>query len=164
MVTASLRDVYNSRPCAEPVGGKVLSGWAILAERASGSRVIAVDGPQIAPWGAFLECLRAAIDKRGSTVCVVDARDGMAAWETILAETSSSVLPDDPDFERLPTASLPDLFHQPVWAEPDAGCVTIIAGPGAALSAHDALWYVDYPQAACRSRRRCRHRAQPRSA
>lgn len=60
--------------------------------------------------------------------------------------TSSTELAEDPDFETLAAASLEDLFGRPVQAERDTDAVTVIFGPGAALSRHDELWYFDQPK------------------
>lgn len=70
----------------------------------------------------------------------------MASWETIRVLTSSTELAEDPDFETLAAASLEDLFGRPVQAERDTDAVTVIFGPGAALSRHDELWYFDQPK------------------
>jgi mannose-6-phosphate isomerase class I len=145
-VTGSSPPVYDPCPRYEPVGGVVLSGWAILADRAARTRVLAVDGPEVAPWDDLVSHLHRELVDRGVVARVVDARDGMASWEKIQVLTSSAELADDPDFEALATASLQDLFDRPVQAEDDAGVVTIIFGPGAALSPHDELWYLDHPK------------------
>jgi mannose-6-phosphate isomerase class I len=128
------------------VDGVVLSGWTTLAERAARTRLLAVDGPEIAPWGELVSQLRRELGERGIAVHALDAREGMASWETIVASTSSTKLADDPDFETLADASLEDLFRRPVQAESDTDAVTVIFGPGAALSRHDELWYFDKPK------------------
>jgi len=124
----------------------VLSGWTTLAERAARTRLLAVDGPEIAPWDELVSELRRELGQRGVTVHALDAREGMASWETIVASTSSTELADDPDFETLAEASLEDLFQRPVQAESKTDAVTVIFGPGAALSGHDELWYFDKPK------------------
>ena len=137
---------YDPYPCYEPVDGVVLSGWTTLAERASRTRLLAVDGPEIAPWDELVSQLRRELGERGIAVHALDAREGMASWEAIVASTSSTELADDPDFETLAVASLEDLFGRPVQAESDTDALTVIFGPGAALSRHDELWYFDQPK------------------
>ncbi len=110
------------------------------------ARVLAVDGPEIAPWNELVSQLRRELGERGVVAHIVDARDGMASWETIRVLTSSTELAEDPDFETLAAASLEDLFGRPVQAERDTDAVTVIFGPGAALSRHDELWYFDQPK------------------
>jgi len=145
-VTGSSPRAYDPYPCYDPVGGVVLSGWTTLAEHAARTRLLAVDGPEIAPWDELVSQLRRELGERGVAVHALDAREGMASWEMIVASTSSTELADDPDFETLADASLEDLFVRPVQAERDTDEVTVIFGPGAALSRHDELWYFDQPK------------------
>jgi hypothetical protein len=67
---------YDPYPCYEPVNGVVLSGWTTLAERASRTRLLAVDGPEIAPWDELVSQLRSKLGQRGVAVRILDARDG----------------------------------------------------------------------------------------
>jgi mannose-6-phosphate isomerase class I len=145
-VTGFLPRAYDPFPCYEPVNGVVLCGWTTLAERAARSRRLAVDGPEIAPWDELVSQLRSKLGQRGVAVRMLDARDGMASWETIVASTSSTELADNPEFETLADASLEELFQRPVQAESGTDAVIVIFGPGAALSAHDELWYFDQPK------------------
>lgn len=118
----------------------------MLADRAARAGVLAVDGPEIAPWDELVSELRRELSRRDVAADIIDARDGMASWKTIRALTSSTELAEDPDFEKLAAASLQDLFQRPVQAERDTEAVTVIFGPGAALSRHDELWYLDQPK------------------
>jgi hypothetical protein len=145
-VTGSSPRAYDPYPSYEPVGGVVLSGWTTLADHAARTRLLAVDGPEIAPWDELVSQLRRELGERGIAVHALDAREGMASWEAIVASTSSTVLADDPDFETLAVASLEDLFRRPVQADRDTDALTVIFGPGAALSRHDELWYFDQPK------------------
>jgi hypothetical protein len=137
---------YDPLPCYEPVGGNVIHGWPAFAELAAGCRILAVDGPEIAPWAVLVDHLREGVGRHGVTVRVVDARDGMAAWEKIVAATASAELVDDPDFEVLAACSLSDLFEHPVQVDLCTDGLTLVFGPGAALSRHDTLWYFDLPK------------------
>lgn len=137
---------YDPWPYYRPVEGAVLSGWSILADLAKRTPVLAVDGPEIAPWSALVDHLRDRLRRQGMPVHMVDARDGMASWENIVAATTSAQLTDDPDFEVLASASLADLFEHPVDVDLAANGLTIVFGPGAALSRHRTLWYFDLPK------------------
>jgi mannose-6-phosphate isomerase class I len=145
-VTGSSPRAYDPYPFYEPVGGVVLSGWTTLADHAARTRLLAIDGPEIAPWNELVSQLRRELGDRGIAVHALDAREGMASWEAIVASTTSTELANDPDFETLAVASLEDLFRRPVQAESDTDALTVIFGPGAALSRHDQLWYFDQPK------------------
>lgn len=145
-MTGSQPRGYDPLPYYRPVDGAVLSGWSILADLAARTRVLAVDGPEIAPWSALVDHLRDRLSQQGVPVHIVDARDGMASWEKILTATASAELADDPDFEVLASGSLADLFEHPVDVDLAADGLTIVFGPGAALSRHDTLWYLDLPK------------------
>ena len=71
----------------------VLSGWTTLADHAARTRLLAVDGPEIAAWNELAGRLRRELGERGVAVHALDAREGMASWES----TSSTELADDPD-------------------------------------------------------------------
>lgn len=137
---------YDPLPYYRPVDGAVLRGWSILADLAAEIRVLAVDGPAIAPWPELINQLRDRVGRKGVPVRVLDARDGMASWEKIVATTTSAHLADDPDFEMLADDSLADLFEHPVEADQAADGLSIVCGPGAGLSPHDTLWYFDLPK------------------
>ena len=96
-MTGSSPSAYDPHPCYEPVGGVVLSGWTTLADHAARTRLLAVDGPEIAPWNELVSQLRRELGERGVAVHALDAREGMASWESIVASTSSTELADDPD-------------------------------------------------------------------
>ncbi len=117
-----------------------------MASLAGQGVLLAVDGPELAPWDMLVAQLRRRLGGRDIEVDVFDARDGMASWADVLAATTSRELADDPDFEKLATISLDDLCAQPVEPEPRPGAVTVVLGPGAALSEHDELWYLDRPK------------------
>ena len=77
------------------------------------------------------------------------------------------MLADDPDFATVPRCSLSDLFDK-VPDPPDAETrLALVLGPGAALVAHDALWYADLPKRyaeAAVTAGRDRNLGQPRTA
>ena len=67
---------YDPCPLYGTVGGAVLSGWDRLADHAAQARVLAVDGPQIAPWDELVCQLRHRLAERGLVAGTVDARNG----------------------------------------------------------------------------------------
>ena len=76
----------------------------------------------------------------------LDLRNWFSPWPEILRATTSTVLADDPDFERLPTGELRQLFQElPTTHAPPTG-VLVAYGPGAALLGSNFLWYVDLPK------------------
>ena len=77
-MTGSSTRVYDPCPRYEPVGGVVLSGWTTLADRAARARVLAVDGPEIAPWNELVSQLRRELGERRVVAHLVAARAGMA--------------------------------------------------------------------------------------
>ncbi len=137
---------YDPMPCYPPVGGEVRPGWPTLVALAAGYRILAVDGPEIAPWPVLVHHLQEGLRRRGVAVRVVDARESMAAWEKILTATASAELADDPDFEVLAGCSLADLFDQPPPVDIGLDDLTVVFGPGAALCRYDTLWYFDLPK------------------
>jgi mannose-6-phosphate isomerase class I len=125
----------------------VVSGWGALADRAARTNLLAVDGPECAPWERLLKELRCGLERSSLAMRARDARAGLASWETILAKTSSTALAADADFEMLSGATLEDLVERPVQpAAAGVGTVSVVFGPGAALSRHDELWYFDLPK------------------
>ncbi len=56
----------------------MLSGWDRLADDAAQARVLAVDGPRIAPWDELVCKLHHRLAERGLVARTVDARNGMA--------------------------------------------------------------------------------------
>jgi hypothetical protein len=78
-VTGSSLRAYDPCPFYEPVGGVVLSGWTTLADHAAHTRLLAVDGPEIAPWNELASQLRRELGQRSIAVLTLDAREGMAA-------------------------------------------------------------------------------------
>jgi hypothetical protein len=61
----------------------VLSGWTTFADHAARTRLLAVDGPEIAPWNELVSQLQRELLERGIVARILDVRDGMASWETI---------------------------------------------------------------------------------
>lgn len=141
---------YEPNPSYPPVGGSVHRGWkqpvdadiTLSSERAV---VLAIDGPMCAPWKAAIDGLEVTLATADVHVAFIDMRQHFKPWSEVLALTSTPELADDPDFAKLPTAKLADLINVPeLPVEPDG--VIVVYGPGAALAAHDVLWYADLPK------------------
>ncbi len=69
-----------------------------------------------------------------------------APWDRIVERTATPELASDHEFERLASASLQQFFDGFPHVQPRTGETRVIAGPGAALVAHDMLWYLDLPK------------------
>ena len=108
--------------------------------------ILAVDGPAAVDWDLVATELCDALASRELVAKQLDMREHFASWPDVLARTASAALDDDPDFAPLSRADLADFFTVLPEAEPAADGVTVVFGPGAALVAHDALWYADLPK------------------
>ena len=139
--------MYERNPHYAPVGGVVAAGWDDpVTHLPRPPMVLAVDGPAILDWDAVVDGLCRALHTRGSATTRLDLRDWFSPWPEILRATSSAALADDPDFERLATGELRQLFRElPTTHTPPTG-VLVAYGPGAALLDSDCLWYVDLPK------------------
>lgn len=138
---------YVAEPCYSPVGASVGKGWEALAgPLVAGACVVAVDGPAVAPWEALVRGVRRVLAKRGVDAGFVPTARWLLPWAKIQELTSSLELADDPDFERLPSRELSELFRMPSRVDAERGRVVIVYGPGAAFVAHDLLWYADLPK------------------
>jgi mannose-6-phosphate isomerase class I len=107
--------------------------------------VLAIDGPEIAPWRGFVADVVRALADRGVPATVRDVRGSFLPWPKIVELTSSALLEGDPDFDALADGALGDLF-QPLDVVPAGPGLTVVFGPGAALVEHDVLWYADLPK------------------
>jgi mannose-6-phosphate isomerase class I len=121
---------YDAHPRYPVVGGCIERGLDVPLDVA-----LAIDGPAALNW----DRLAAALPARAP---IVDLRDSFASWPEIERRTASAILPGDPVFGRIVESSLADLFD----ALPDILGPAIVIGPGAALVAHDVLWYADLPK------------------
>lgn len=138
---------YETLPRYPAVGGDVTTGWGgALRDWPADAAVLAVDGPVILDWDTVSRCLAAAFADRGIDVECVDMRDQLAPWAQTLKRTSSEFLLEDPDFETLGQGGLADVFDSLPRREPPRTAVLLVLGPGAALVAHDVLWYADLPK------------------
>ena len=135
---------YDPNPLHDVAGGTVVAGWSVPADSVDAGCVLALDGPAAMDWDAIVADVVAAL--RGRRVTPVDVRGFWRPWADVLAATTSPALADDPNFERLATGRLADLVvvPPPHAAEPDE--IVVLFGPGAALLAHDVLWYLDRPK------------------
>lgn len=137
---------YDLEPHYPVTGGVVAVGYPVLAEEIVASRpvVLAVDGPAALPWERFLERLRRELADAGTSVHEVDMRRSVAPWAEVEQRTDP-ILRDDPEFASLCHLDLDELLGElPTWST--TAEVTVVFGPGAALVAHDRLWYADLPK------------------
>jgi mannose-6-phosphate isomerase class I len=138
---------YNQMP-RYGFAGDVGTGWdALCASLPATGVVIAVDGPAILDWDALAVGVRAALHRRGIESELIDLRELTVPWEQVVSRTAPvERLRDDPDFATLASGEISDLFDRlPVTRTGTAGLV-LVAGPGAALTDHDVLWYADLPK------------------
>ena len=136
---------YEADPChavAEAVG----AGYRAAASTLEPGLVLAVDGPAAVDWETVAAQIRRALSAAGLVARHIDMRAFFAAWPDILKLTASALLDDDPDFAPLSQADLADFFVDLPKIAADADAVTVVCGPGAALVAHDRLWYADLPK------------------
>jgi mannose-6-phosphate isomerase class I len=147
---------YELEPRYPIVGGTLEIGYRALATDAAGvvPGVLAIDGPAALDWTSFIRSLVAAIGHHNIRVQQTDVRTRLRDWSDIQERTETPTLRDDPVFAKTPSGTLVDLFA----ALPAAGprdavtdprameLLRIVFGPGAALAAHDALWYADLPK------------------
>jgi mannose-6-phosphate isomerase class I len=138
---------YIAEPCYPPQAGAVAAGWdALAAALPQGVSVIAVDGPVIAGWPDLVTGLTKALAGRGVSACCREVDRWMLPWPRVRELTSSPGLRDDPDFDKLASGALGDLFDLPERLDAPPGRVLVVYGPGAALLPHDVLCYADVPK------------------
>jgi mannose-6-phosphate isomerase class I len=138
---------YVPDPRYPPVGGTVRQSWQALGSLlGDGTRVLAVDGPEVARWDDLAQGLGQALAARGIAVEFVPASRWLLSWPKVRELTSSLDLADDPDFDCLPSLQLADMFSPPARLDVPQGELIVVHGPGAALVPHDVLWYADLPK------------------
>lgn len=138
-------DPFPYYPCAD---GDTSAGWSALCARLpSRDHVLAIDGPQILDWDVVAAAVTGQLLQRGADVAVLDVRDHMAPWQQIVKRTApADPLADDPDFATIPRCELSDFFDELPEPPRTETRLALVIGPGAALVAHDELWYADLPK------------------
>src|SRR6266511_167571 len=136
---------YEAEPC-HAVTAAVGTGYRPALAGLPPGQVLAVDGAAAVDWDAVGAGICHALAARELTAKQIDMREHFAPWPDILALTASGVLPDDPDFAPLSQEGLDGFFAAIPEAETAPDTVTVVFGPGAALVAHDHLWYADLPK------------------
>jgi hypothetical protein len=138
---------YEPNPSYAPVGGEVRQGWeAAAATLSRRDFVLAIDGPAILDWTATVDGIGAALAAIGIQPRVLSTFDYLAPWEQLVQRTSTPELADDPDYARLASVDLGAFFDGLTAIDLSRGRPTVVVGPGAALVAHDVLWYADLPK------------------
>jgi mannose-6-phosphate isomerase class I len=153
---------YEPEPTYPPASGSVRQGWAAVRDALPRpGAVLAIDGPMMLDWDALLAALP-------DDAALVDMRTATVSWEQVRKRTASvDELAGDPDFATLATGTLADLIDELPPVPRDPGRLTVVYGPGAALAAHDELWYADLPKRyaeAATSAGRGRNLGQPAGA
>ena len=137
---------YEANPTYPPSDGLVVGGWpAAVATLPDGPLRLAVDGPAVLDWPAVVGGIVNALRVRGTSVELSDMGANFLPWRRIVELTSTDRLRDDPDFAALAEVDLATLFEAVPSADAGDG-VRLVYGPGAALAAHDVLWYADLPK------------------
>lgn len=140
---------YDPYPAYRLTHGAVTAGYRPLADelRQAPPRVLALDGPAAFDWATFVERLRGELDRHGVRTQTLDVREHHPDWAQVQRRTEQSDLPGDPNFARLATGKLDELFDDlPPAVVPEPGGTLIVFGPGSALVSHDRLWLVDRPK------------------
>jgi mannose-6-phosphate isomerase class I len=138
---------YDPNPSYPPIEGKVGHGWDTAVATLPGrDLVLAIDGPAILDWPAVVDGLEASLAAVGIRPRLLSTIDFLVPWERTVEQTSTPDLADDPDYARLASADIGAFFQDLVDVHTSGEGTTIVVGPGAALAAHDALWYVDLPK------------------
>jgi mannose-6-phosphate isomerase class I len=138
---------YMANPWYPPVGGIVGSSWPSLAGSIGrGTKVLAIDGPAIAHWEQLERGLANALGAQGRRARFVSTSKWALPWAQVKQLTSSLELAGDPDFDKLAGGTLAELFRLPRRTEAPEATLLVVYGPGAALFAHDTLWYADLPK------------------
>jgi hypothetical protein len=147
---------YELEPRYPIVGGTLEVGYGALAAEAAAAvpGVLAIDGPATLDWASFIRSFVAAIGHHNVRVQQTDVRTRLRDWSEIQQRTEAPRLRDDPVFAKAPSGTLLDLFAALPTAGPRDAIsdpramepLRIVFGPGAALAAHDTLWYVDLPK------------------
>ncbi|MCX5536974.1 class I mannose-6-phosphate isomerase [Streptomyces sp. NBC_00006] len=132
--------MYRHDPRYAPAPDAVLAaGWEqVAAQLPSAPAVLAIDGPPSVDWDAL------AAHLSGATL--LDVRDHYAPPADIRARVGHPEGADDPYFRNLAENPLDDLFDTVPTPEAPTGGLLVVYGPGAALVAHDLLWYADVPK------------------
>jgi mannose-6-phosphate isomerase class I len=146
---------YDLEPRYPLAGGTVEIGYESLAADAMHVRgTLAIDGPAALDWTRFIGSLVTALERRGVHArLLTDVRARMKQWAEIERLTETAALRHDPVFAKVPSRSMSDLFDAPPYLPPGPDVLrfgedglAITHGPGAALTPHHRLWYVDLPK------------------
>lgn len=141
---------YDIYPGFDIGPGRIAAGYAALAERLAGHRLVMLDGYG----GVFWENLRAQLDaqlaQRGLRVAWRDVSAALHSSASIERLVAPFLGGDDPLFGTRFTGALSDFFDaarlRAISPDPDAN-ISIVYGCGAALSGWEGLLvYVDVPK------------------
>ncbi|OEU91826.1 ROK family transcriptional regulator [Streptomyces abyssalis] len=126
---------------------RLVTGWqAVSAELPQEPAVVAVDGPPATDWDTLRSRLAKDLSSSGTAVEVLDVRDHYAPAEVVVRRTVRPEDAGDPYYCKLADNSVEHLFGTVPEPAPPREGLLLICGPGAAVLAHDVLWYADVPK------------------
>jgi len=134
---------FDAQP-SYTVNGTIDVGWHPAVQALPDRPVLlAVDGPAVAHWEVVVDALSATWRQSRGPLRVLSTAQSFKSWPVIQRMTAPpALLEGDPNFNKLPTCDLADLFGE-LPRRDESGDDCLIWGPGAALAQHDVLWYID---------------------
>jgi mannose-6-phosphate isomerase class I len=146
-------------PFAQLETGRIRSGYASLANWMTGRNVVLIDGYIGNDWEYIASSLERELKVAGKAVNVVYTSAMMKPAEVIEALVAPFLGQKGGVWGKRATIKLEDLFdkQQLHHVQPAAGAITLVVGPGAALTGLQApVVYVDLPKNELQYRMRAR--------
>jgi mannose-6-phosphate isomerase class I len=140
---------YNIYPSFEIEEGDIEEGFHSLAKELTNERRVCIDGFIGVHWMNFITNLTAALKKLGVNCITYSMSTALKNEQEIDLLVEPFLGGNDPVFGRICSKELSDFidFGKLNNIKPNAGCLSILYGTGAALSSWDAkIIYVDVPK------------------
>lgn len=150
---------YNMYPFAQLGTGMIRSGYASLADWMNGQHVILIDGYIGNDWEYIASSLERELKATGKAVNVVCTSTMMKPVEEVETLVAPFLGEKGTVWGKRTTIKLEDLFdkHKLHNIQPAADAITLVVGPGAALTGLQApVVYVDLPKNELQYRMRAR--------
>lgn len=150
---------YNMYPFAQLPAGRIRSGYASLADWMTGQHVILIDGYIGNDWEYIASSLERELKTTGKAVNVVCTSTMIKPAEEVEALVAPFLGEKGTVWGKRATIKLEDLFDKQKLhhVQPSADAITIVVGPGAALTGLQApVVYVDLPKNELQYRMRAR--------
>lgn len=150
---------YNMYPFAQLETGRIRSGYASLANWMTGQNVILIDGYIGNDWEYIASSLERELKASGKAVNVVCTSTMMKPSEEVEALVTPFLGEKGTVWGKRATIKLEDLFDKQKLhhIQPAADAVTLVIGPGAALTGLQApVVYIDLPKNELQYRMRAR--------